>query len=313
MKELRSQELGCRIGGCWYGASGYADDIILLAPNREVLQRMLSVCEAYADTHNLVFSTDPVPAKSKTKCIYFCRRPGKVQYPDPVQLGGAALPWVEGADHLGHRLHQMTNMSNDCQRARATYIRKTVEIREQLSFAHPVEILKALQVLSTDAYGSMVWDLSCDQAEQYFKSWNTCIKLVYGVPRSTFTYLVEGFLAGDQVSLRNQVLSRYPGFYRSRLNSSSKEVRNLARIVSRYHRSTTYRNLKYLERLTKLRHPEFYTAFKIKEALPVQTVPVGEQWRLGLLTSLLKIKIEKFIRVEDDKHICVMIDSLAST
>ena len=65
MKELRSQELGCRIGGCWYGASGYADDIILLAPNREVLQRMLSVCEAYADTHNLVFSTDPVPAKSK--------------------------------------------------------------------------------------------------------------------------------------------------------------------------------------------------------------------------------------------------------
>ena len=207
----------------------------------------------------------------------------------------------------------MTNMSNDCQRARATYIRKTVEIREQLSFAHPVEILKALQVLSTDAYGSMVWDLSCDQAEQYFKSWNTCIKLVYGVPRSTFTYLVEGFLAGDQVSLRNQVLSRYPGFYRSLLNSSSEEVSILARIVSRDPRSTTYRNLKYLERLTKLRQPEFYTAFKIKEALPVQKVPVGEQWRLGLLTSLLKIKIEKFIWVEDNKHICAMIDSLAST
>ena len=118
LKELRSQELGCSIGGCWYGACGYADDIILLAPNREVLQRMLSVCEAYADSHNLVFSTDPVPAKSKTKCIYFCGRPGKVQYPDPVQLGGAALPWVEGADHLGHRLSQMANMNNDCQRAR---------------------------------------------------------------------------------------------------------------------------------------------------------------------------------------------------
>ena len=127
LKELRSQELGCSIGGCWYGACGYADDIILLAPNREVLQRMLSVCEAYADSHNLLFSTDPVPAKSKTKCIYFCGRPGKVQYPDPVKLGGAALPWVEGADHLGHRLNQMTNMNSIFQRARSIYIKKTVE------------------------------------------------------------------------------------------------------------------------------------------------------------------------------------------
>ena len=313
LKELRSQELGCSIGGCWYGACGYADDIILLAPNREVLQRMLSVCEAYADSHNFVFSTDPVPAKSKTKCIYFCGRPGKVQYPDPVQLGGSALPWVEGADHLGHRLNQMANMDNDCQRARAIYIRKTVEIREQLSFAHPVEILKALQVLSSDAYGSMLWDLNSDKAEQYFKSWNTCIKLVYEVPRSTFTYLVEGFLAGDQASLRNQVLSRYPGFYRNLLNSASKEVRILARIVARDPRSTTWKNLQYLERLTNLKQPHLYSASRIKETLPVQKVPVGEQWRLGLLRNLFNIKAEKFLRVEDNKHICAMIDSLAST
>ena len=186
-------------------------------------------------------------------------------------------------------------------------------IREQLSFAHPVEILKALQVLSSDAYGSMLWDLSSDQAEQYFKSWNTCIKLVYEVPRSTFTYLVEGFLAGDQVSLRNQVLSRYPGFYRNLLNSASKEVRILARIVSRDPRSNTWKNLQYLERLTNLRQPHSYSAFRLKEALPVKKVPVGEQWRLGLLTSLLRLKAEKLTRVEDSKHICAMIDSLAST
>ena len=71
LKELRRLQLGCSIGGCWYGVCGYADDLIILAPNREVLQRMLTVCETYADSHNLVFSTDPVPAKSKTKCIFF--------------------------------------------------------------------------------------------------------------------------------------------------------------------------------------------------------------------------------------------------
>ena len=69
---LRKLQLGCHIGGWWFGALGYADDLILLAPNREVLQSMLVVCQTYAREHNLVFSTDPVPSKSKTKCMYFC-------------------------------------------------------------------------------------------------------------------------------------------------------------------------------------------------------------------------------------------------
>ena len=83
---LRKLQLGCHIGGWWFGALGYADDLILLAPNREVLQAMLVVCQSYAREHNLVFSTDPVPAKSKTKCMYFCGRMGHVKYPAPVKL-----------------------------------------------------------------------------------------------------------------------------------------------------------------------------------------------------------------------------------
>ena len=66
LSDLRKLQLGCHIGGWWFGALGYADDLILLAPNREVLQSMLVVCQSYAREHNLVFSTDPVPSKSKT-------------------------------------------------------------------------------------------------------------------------------------------------------------------------------------------------------------------------------------------------------
>ena len=65
-----------------------------------------------------------------------------------------------------------------------------------------------------------------------FKAWNTTVKLLYGVPRSTFTYLVEGHLAGEHPSLRNQILSRYPAFFRKLLQSPNKEVRVLAIIVS---------------------------------------------------------------------------------
>ena len=136
---------------------------------------------------------------------------------------------------------------------------------------------------------------------------------MYGVPRSTFTYLVEGYFAADQTSLRNQVLSRYPGFYRNLLNSPSREVRLLARIVADDPRSTTCANLKYIERLAGLCQPELYSSHRVRAALPVREVPEQEKWRLGLLSKLFMLKSERYLRVEDTKTICAMLDSLCST
>ena len=98
----------------------------------------------------------------------------------------------------------------------------------------------------------MLWTLQSDTAEQYFKAWNTFVKLAYGVTRSTYTYLVEGYLAKDFVSLRNQILGRYPAFFQKLLNSPSKEIRLLANIVSRDPRSTTSKNLVYIKQLSGL-------------------------------------------------------------
>ena len=70
IKELRSLSLGCHVGGTWRGATGYADDLILLAPTRSAMAKMLEVCERYANDHNITFSTDVNPTKSKTKMIY---------------------------------------------------------------------------------------------------------------------------------------------------------------------------------------------------------------------------------------------------
>ena len=156
---------------------------------------MLAICESYGKAHNLVFSTDPVPKLSKTKCMYFCGRSKNVKYPDPVQLYGEDLPLVEYADHLGPTLHQSVTVDVDCNRARAKCIDRNVDTRKQFYFAQPQQKLKMVQILCCDGYGSMLWNLEDNSAEQYFKSWNTCVKLIFGVPRSTYTYLVEGFFA----------------------------------------------------------------------------------------------------------------------
>ena len=159
----------------------------------------------------------------------------------------------------------------------------------------------------------MLWDLQSDPAEQNIKCWNTCVRLVYQVACNTFTYLVEGFLASSQVTLRNQILSRYPGFYRKLLVSPSREVRMLAKMVSSDPRSSTCRNLKYLRKVAKHEQVEWFSSWRVRELLPVKSVPENEKWRLGLLTHLMEMRLDKYLEVKDSKQICAMVDSLSST
>ena len=78
---LRDSGVGCHIGGEFIGAFGYADDVLLLAPSRQALQILLTICENFATSHSMLFSTDADPAKSKTKCLVFSRdrRPDQVK------------------------------------------------------------------------------------------------------------------------------------------------------------------------------------------------------------------------------------------
>ena len=144
----------------------------------------------------------------------------------------------------------------------------SVQIREQLHFAHPSKVLKAIQVYCFDGYGAMLWSLSSESAESYFKAWNTCVKLIHKIPRNTYTYLVEGFFAAEHSSLRNQVLSRYTRFFQNLLRSPSKEVRLLSNIVARDSQSTPFKNVKYIEKLA-LKSPWEYSALVIGKELPV--------------------------------------------
>ena len=60
LETLRQLGLGCHVAGVWVGAAGYADDLVLLAPTRETMSKMLKVCADYAEIHNLVVSTESV-------------------------------------------------------------------------------------------------------------------------------------------------------------------------------------------------------------------------------------------------------------
>ena len=123
---------------------------------------------------------------------------------------------------------------------------------------------------------------------------------------------MEGFLANRHTTLRNQVLGRYPGFLQGLLKSPSPEVQFLARVVLNTPGTTTWDNMRYVEELTGL-SPRFQTASQIKVALPVLKVPEKENWRLGLLSALIKQRIQQYANQQKLEQTNSLIVSLCSS
>ena len=89
--ELRRLGIGCRVADVFMGAVGFCDDLLLLASTRDGMQVMLDTCQRFASKFNLMFSTDPNPEKSKTKCIFVCGKSKNLQKPAPEYLLSSLL------------------------------------------------------------------------------------------------------------------------------------------------------------------------------------------------------------------------------
>ena len=130
---------------------------------------------------------------------------------------------------------------------RSAFIDKSTDIREMFSFAHPDQVLSAVNVHAGHFYGSMLWDLTGEAAKQVFRTWNTCVKLTWDIPRWSHNYLVDNLLAGKLPSTRKKLMCQYVNFFQKLLVSPLREVRVVARIVGRDNRSVTGINLMALK------------------------------------------------------------------
>ena len=312
--KLRKLGVGCHISGVFFGAALYADDLVLLAPSRNALQKMLELCDSYAKDHNLVFSTDPNPELSKTKCLFMVGkvRGGQVHYPKPVRLSGIDLPWVTSANHLGHTLHQDCTMEEDARSKRMSFISDSLDIRDMFSWAHPRQVLQATRVYSTSFYGSMLYNLYGEQSNMIYRCWNTAAKLAWDVPRSTFSFLVDRVLTSDMPSVRDGILTRYAMYQQSLYMNNSREIRILASTSSSDGRCTTGYNTMKMERETGL-DVKNSNKQMIKKALCQSTVPAEEEWRVPLLARLLQERRACKEADEDSKHLDSMVDMVCSS
>ena len=184
---------------------------------------MLQICEQYADSHSMAFSTDKDASKSKTKCMLFSttRVQDEVK---PLLLNGNKLPWVNSAKHLGNHLStkiryetKSPDMKSDLLSKRGMLFDSVHKIQQQFGYCHPTLVMKLIGIYSTSLYGSPLWEYYSPEYQKLTRSWNTVIKMVWNLPFATHTRFLESLSPLPHIgsALEGRYIGFLEGLYRT--------------------------------------------------------------------------------------------------
>ena len=292
LTKLRRNKTGCWIDGNFVGIIVYADDIVLLSPTLGGLQEMIDICSDYAGKHNLSFSTNENPNKSKIECIAFIKK--KEQPARKMFLGQKPLPWVTSIKHLGVTINDMMNIGQDIMEKRAQYIVKINELRQEFHFADPSLIAKLNGIYNTHFYGAPLWDLFSNETMKVVGAWNTSHRILFQLPRTTHRYLIEPLSKRPHIMI--SIWKRFHKFCSSIASSKKFTLRHIYHLIKNGCRTTTGKNLRNIMLRTNA------------DTAPYYVIPDGEIWRVPLIREVLDIKLGK-MRSELATEELVMIDS----
>jgi len=96
----------------------FADDICVFCPSVRWLQRILDVCQAYAESHGIIFNCN------KTVCMTFTAKRAKSTATPVLKLGGQYVKAIDQYKYLGILLD--TELSDD----------NNIQIQRQLRYQY---------------------------------------------------------------------------------------------------------------------------------------------------------------------------------
>ena len=308
-EKLRFKRAGCWMGSTYLGILGYADDNLLLAPSRQALQEMLLTCELYAKEHNLQFSTNENPTKSKTKCLAFLK---KQRIIPEMRLNGRNLPWVKSGIHLGNTVENDINgMKQDTRVKRAGYIQKNNELNQEFRFAHPRTKFHLNAVYNSHFSGSSLWNLFGKEVKMMETSWNLSFKIKYDLPLLTHRYFVEPITGKNHA--KTLMIKNFLKFCELIVSSKKEALKNVFLQIRRNVLTFTGSNLRKISSLMNKSDITELKSSLVKQNLVYEPIPEGEKWRISILEEIIdfheeKLEIQGFERTELDEileFICV--------
>ncbi len=231
---LREAGVGCHIGDTFMGAFGYADDIQLLAPTRKAMKIMLSICEQFSLEYQVMFNPD------KSSLLIF----GDTGYTcSPFVLNGKIIPRVTTDKHLGNMFGPGLRDQHVTMAVNDLYAR-TNTLLSMFGKCHYAVKYKLFKSFCMAAYGSQLWDWSCQAVDRFFTAWRKCVRSILGLPRTTHCALLH--LLCDDLSVDSQLHKRFLNFFNSCINSDNLCVKLCAKLALHGSRSAACHSLNFV-------------------------------------------------------------------
>ena len=297
-KILKKKRTGCFISDHFAGLYGYADDLFLISPSRKGLQEMISEAESYANFHNIQFSTNPNPQKSKTKGIIFSKTK-LTNEPVKIVLSGNDLPWIEGAKYLGNTVTNAINgLQSDIKIKRAKYIEKNCEILQEFGFIHPDLQCKINSIYNSSFSGSVLWDFSSKNFKMMVNSWSISVRHMWNLPFNTHRFFIEPL---EGIHSKTMFYCRFIKFLQSILKTDKKACIFMLYKILKDERTITGRNANLILKETNEDNILNVNVNLFKRNHRFYDLPDNSDWKINLVKELTNLK-SNLLAVEFDDN-----------
>jgi hypothetical protein len=182
LTELRLSGEGCYLGPYFCGALGYADDVCLLSPSLDGLQKMIAVCENYSNDYKVTFNG------AKSQLLKFGSNQNVSVDNEFVVICGKKVHCMASAMHLGHKLVQ-NPYKDDQDSVINSFYRQFNLFRSRFGFI-PSHVRSMLfTTYCTSFYGIQLCELK--KLNKLHVTLRKCIRNIWGLPYMTHSRLVH--------------------------------------------------------------------------------------------------------------------------
>ena len=215
---LKNSCLGCHIGNSFMGAFSYADDLTILAPTISAAQKMLNICQLYANEFDVIFNS------AKSIHVMYNVRHDII----PLTLNGSNLQCKEKAVHLGSFIGKDNHTAN-IDKAVSELIYQTNILMSKYSFCSTAIRCKLFKNFCSSYYGSPLWKNDFLSLQKLSVTWRKCIRKVMKLDYRTHSRYLPFLM--NTCDFHVLMLCRYSSFITSCINAENNCIKLVMKML----------------------------------------------------------------------------------
>ena len=157
---LSKAGIGCHVGNSFFCALCYADDVTLLSQSRNSMSQLLSLCEEFAEEHNVILSS------TKSVLVTY-----NVNVDVSFMLNNVPIITADNAVYLANYIGKNCNQRNISQGVSNLIGRTNIICFRSLMCVHVPHLLNLFKTVCCDLFRSRDIDRICVTWRKLIRRW----------------------------------------------------------------------------------------------------------------------------------------------